>query len=356
MATERLVSVQVLRAAAAGAVVFAHLWPDFAAHGASDQFPNFILGAAGVDLFFVISGFVMAYTAEPLFRQNGAPAAFLTRRLIRIVPLYWLATTGVLVTYLFTAPNLSAHNLTWSNVAGSYLFIPLERPDGTAAPILGVGWTLNFEMFFYVIFAAATLLPRRLAVLAVTTFFVIAINLPIAWPYPFRAWFVSTVYEFALGMWIALAYREGWRIPRWLSALLIAAGLALMVRTDWDGFATISRVIGWGGGATLILAACVLANVKATEASLWLALAFLGDASYALYLLHTFALRAIFDGGSRFLAPATYVWPYAAAGILASLVLAIVAYVAFERPTTSFIKRGMRRKPTIIALASNSPG
>jgi Acyltransferase family len=64
----QLISIQVLRALAALVVVFAHLWPYFSTLGLlPNAFPNFILGAAGVDLFFVISGFIMVYTSEPLF-------------------------------------------------------------------------------------------------------------------------------------------------------------------------------------------------------------------------------------------------------------------------------------------------
>jgi hypothetical protein len=83
-----LSSIQVLRALAALAVAFAHIWPVFAQYSQPDAVPNFILGAAGVDLFFVISGFIMVYTSEPMFGQPGAPTNFLLRRIIRIVLRY----------------------------------------------------------------------------------------------------------------------------------------------------------------------------------------------------------------------------------------------------------------------------
>src|SRR5712664_1748823 len=95
MARQQLVSIQILRAAAALLVLFAHLWTPFVILGA--PFPNFIAGAAGVDLFFVISGFVMAYSSERFFAQPLGSARFMLRRLCRIVPLYWAMTTFVLL-------------------------------------------------------------------------------------------------------------------------------------------------------------------------------------------------------------------------------------------------------------------
>jgi exopolysaccharide production protein ExoZ len=346
---ERLDSIQVLRACAALIVVFAHLWPEFAGYGAGDRFPMFIVGASGVDLFFVISGFIMVYTAEPLFGQPGAPRQFFTRRLVRIVPLYWLATTIVLLQILHGSRDLSTSNLTWANVVSSYLFIPLGRPHGgETQPVLGVGWTLNYEMFFYCLFAVATMLPRRWAVLAVTVFFWSSINLPgqFGWPIPqvLNVWFGPTVYEFAFGMWIALAFREGLRIPAWASGTLIAAGSALIILTDWDGFATIGRVSGWGGGTAMIVAGCVLANVRPARSVPWLALVFLGDASYALYLLHGFVLEKLFLA-APYVTPARHVWLYATAGMIASISVAVAAHLTLERPLTKALQRRIAATP-----------
>ena len=190
--TTPLISIQVLRAVAALAIVFAHLWPTFVFLGLPTAVANFLLGAAGVDLFFVISGFIMVYTSKPLFSQPGAPLYFFVRRIVRIVPLYWAATTVVLIFYLKTSFDLSERNLTWMNVIASYLFLPLPHLNGQTEPILGVGWTLNYEMFFYVVFAFATLLSQRWAVLAVTAFFIAVLTLPgaLAIPivYPFAGW------------------------------------------------------------------------------------------------------------------------------------------------------------------------
>jgi exopolysaccharide production protein ExoZ len=352
--SEPLVSVQVLRALAALVVVFAHLPAELGQLGIAKPFPSFILGASGVDLFFVISGFIMVYASEPLFGQPGASATFFKRRLIRIVPLYWVATSYQFYLVMQVTPDLSFRHLTWGNVFGSYLFLPLLRPDGNTDPILGVGWTLSWEMYFYVIFAAAVMLPRRFAVLAVTAFFWGAINLPplfkIPISNPLTVWFGSTAYEFAFGMWIALAYREGLRLPAWLSGLLIASGVALLVYTDYDAFRTIGRVTGWGGGAAMIIAGVTLANVKPATAKIWIALALLGDASYALYLFHGFSADII-------IAAAPYVvqhprlmqneWLWGGLLMATAVAMALLIHSVLERPLTKFLQRRLVAAPRV---------
>jgi exopolysaccharide production protein ExoZ len=82
------------------------------------------------------------------------------------VPLYWAITTVVLLYHAGVAPDLAQWDLTWPNVIGSYFFVPVPRLTGAISPVVGVGWTLNYEMFFYTVFAVATLLSRRIAVIA----------------------------------------------------------------------------------------------------------------------------------------------------------------------------------------------
>ena len=90
-----LASIQVLRACAASMVLLAHQWQALEQVGAPDAIPNWVAGAFGVDLFFVISGFIMVYTSEPLFGRRDASRIFIGRRLLRIVPLYWALTISV---------------------------------------------------------------------------------------------------------------------------------------------------------------------------------------------------------------------------------------------------------------------
>jgi len=116
-----------------------------------------LLGRHGVEIFFLISGFIMTVTSYEEFGMPNAPANFLWRRIIRIVPLYWLITALVIAQLVWQghAPNPAT-------VAKSLAFIPYENEAGSLQPLLRRGWTLNYEMFFYALFAAALVLrPRR---------------------------------------------------------------------------------------------------------------------------------------------------------------------------------------------------
>ena len=118
---ESLSLVQILRALAALAVALDHLTFELARQFKWQAAPfPFSAGSAGVDVFFVISGFVIVYVSEPLFGKPWAPACFLGRRLARIVPLYWSTTAVVLLDDLMRHADLAAANLSLASVAASF--------------------------------------------------------------------------------------------------------------------------------------------------------------------------------------------------------------------------------------------
>lgn len=359
-----LTSIQVLRAVAALAVVFGHLWPEFVLFG-HQSFPNFIVGAAGVDLFFVISGFVIVYSSESFFARKGGAITFILRRIARIVPLYWAVTTLFLLYLLYVfSPKpmteiLAINDLTWPVVAASYAFWPFPRPSGATAPAFSLGWTLNYEMFFYCIFACAILLPRRLAVLAAS---MTLIGLPSVVPYlalsplnPLLVLCNPLLYEFVYGMAIAIALREGLRLPLWLAAVMIAVGIGMIAWTGMDasGLAIVPRHIIWGGAAALIVAGAVLAPAKALpEGRVTNALRLLGDASYSLYLLHPLVFGAVRRLVTPIFSPVEHQWVYATILVCTAVGVAIVVYLHFERPLTKMLQR---RIATVTAKMKEQP-
>ncbi len=133
-----LLSIQCLRGLAALAVVLLHLgWG-----------PPFLAGHAGVDVFFVISGFIMMHTGQ----REPTPGVFLAARARRVLPLWWLV---VLLTAAWTRDNAL-----WRVLASLALW-PTRRWDGEWQFIVGPGWSLAYEAGFYLVFAAALLLPPR---------------------------------------------------------------------------------------------------------------------------------------------------------------------------------------------------
>ena len=154
-------ALQALRAYAALSVMLGHGILEFhATKGTAMPFNEFPL-VAGVDIFFVLSGFVMFHTSTGLWGDKRAPLRFWRRRFIRLVPLYWLFTSLMVATLLLLSRHVRSTEFDLWNVLSSYLFIPSERPGGRIAPVLSLGWTLNYEIFFYCLFGLCLRFDRR---------------------------------------------------------------------------------------------------------------------------------------------------------------------------------------------------
>jgi len=358
-----LLSIQVLRAIAASAVILPHINREFALKlGLPDALPleTFKVGNVGVDLFFVISGFIMVYVAEPLFGRREAPLNFFLRRCARIIPLYWASSALLLAYVLLHYRDLAAANMSVPAVVASFAFLPYANPDGSVVPINGIGWTLNYEMFFYFVFALSLLASRRAAVLVITILFcalAVASQL-FALPQPLAYWADPIILEFVFGMWVALALRKGLGVPIWGTYGLVVVGAGAILGGIFWGFEAVPRVLGRGLPAALIVAGIVLSSASASTALGWRALGFVGDASYALYLTHPMALtlpRLLFPG---LIDAAAYPWAYAALLVTVALAAAIVVYVLYEKPATRALQtgiaavlRGQSRRPPVDGAA-----
>jgi exopolysaccharide production protein ExoZ len=341
--TEPLISIQILRAIAALAVTIAHTHAEngwFALYlGHKDNMPTLVTGAAGVDLFFVISGFVMVYSSAKMFGSRCGPAKFLSRRIVRIVPLYWIMTTFLLWYWTHVGNTWAMERMSVKTVWCSYLFIPCVRPDGSMDPVLGVGWTLDFEMFFYLLFGLIIFWPRRAAVLGLSVAMVglVVYDQNVSLPTSLALLLSPLLLEFVGGMLIAFAYQEGLRVR--FPWLLMAAGGAVIGATGFWGFSG-HRELVWGIPAALIVMGAVSAGEPPVPNRMSRLLAFIGDTSYALYLTHGIVMLAV---RSDALPIATVVarWPWAYAGVLVILSVAIGAavHLGVERPITGALRR-----------------
>ncbi|MGU3666607.1 acyltransferase family protein [Methylobacterium sp. A49B] len=354
-----LVGVQVLRALAALTVAWHHARHEaglMAARGAGPELdPQTLLPWwGGVDLFFVISGLVIVHASDRLFRVPGGRARFLAHRVARVVPLYWLMSLVFLLIAL-VRPDLlgEAAGLVrdpGALVAG-FLFWPAARPDGTVQPLYGLGWTLNYEAFFYVIFALGLGFGRRGAVAwlaAVLVLLVAAGTIASDLPLPLRFWADPIVLEFAAGAGLALAYREGFRpsaAARFGLAGLGVLGLLVSARAlaGIDGADGFLRPLLVGVPAALLVASALGpgrdAGARARLPDAVRGLVALGDASYALYLVHPFALRLVREGLVRSgLASAAYPWGGMVLMLLASVAAALLVHRCVERPLTRRVR------------------
>jgi exopolysaccharide production protein ExoZ len=332
-----IVPIQILRALAAIAVVFSHFNFDLSRTvGIQTALPDLHYGDAGVDLFFVISGFVMVYATEPYFARAGGSSTFFIHRLIRIVPIYWLVTLVYMLMALVVP--VFGKNYSAGSVAASFFFIPYLRPENVIQPIVGQGWTLNYEMFFYVIFAFAVVATRRTAVIVATSVLMIAVIAGMVFaplPMVIAFWSDSIILEFAFGMLIANAYRENVRLPKWAGASLIIAGALLFFFMSPRGPADPAlRVVSWGIPAALVMAGATLAPFRPTSWPSY-ALAEAGDASYALYLTHSFPIRAVlYLALAVGIDPARIAWLLLAIAVVSAILLSILIYSLLERPVT----------------------
>jgi exopolysaccharide production protein ExoZ len=304
----RLESIQWLRAVAAIGVVFTHAitristtFPLGIQHSLfTDAHGQLTVGDAGVDLFFVISGFIMLYVHGDDFGCPGAVQNFVSRRLLRIVPLYWMLTT-VAVIFLIFAPQLfTTHyggiDLAW--IAGSYLFLPVAPPGGAVSPVVGVGWTLSYEMFFYAVFAGALLLPRKPGLRLVCLGFVSLVAAGTllkasgAWLDLLTSWLLL---DFLMGVAIAWWVLTRGEISRTAGYVLLASGLCcLAVTVVWTPPEQGPlRFLLWGiPAAVIVFAMCSVRVADSRPGGFGRVMSVLVDASYSIYLFQFFALPA----------------------------------------------------------------
>ncbi len=342
-----ILPIQMLRALAAFMVAVHHVQPDASAlarlGGRSFTPSEMLPWMAGVDIFFVVSGFIMVHASGRLFDQPGASALFLKRRLVRIVPLYWAATTLFLLVGLVIPAILNSAAPTPGQIAASYLFWPAAAPSGLVQPVYSLGWTLNYEMLFYVLFAAALALPRALVVPAVTLALVAlvgATSVAGSLPLPFGFWGQPIVLEFAAGMGIALLHRRGLMLGAGPRVALVAMAVGLLL---WSPHAPLPAgpwrdlALHGSAAALLVLAAVTGPRDPAAPSALGAALVRVGDASYALYLVHPFAIRGLREVFARLglLEP----WLFVMAALAGAVIAALLVHRLFEAPVTRALRR-----------------
>ena len=334
-----ILTLQYLRGIAALMVVMVHLQTQVERMGYQGPWPEWMF--SGVDIFFVLSGFLMWSTTAD---RAAGTWDFWKRRLVRIVPLYW-AVTSFAVAVLLAAPQLmqSTRFGLW-NVIASYLFVFMPNPAGRMEPVVVVGWTLNYEMLFYLVFGLALVLPaarRFWAVAAVLGGLVLAgAVVPAQNPW-WAAYTSSIMLEFVFGMALAWWHARSAVQPAraaigWL--LLCAGFLALAAANRWAPDAP--RALAQGLPAMAIVAgALLLERTNALQRQRWLE--FLGDASYSLYLSHPIVLSA-FAQVWRKLGLAALPGGVAAFGIaavLACIAVGALLYLGLERPLVRFFRR-----------------
>ena len=273
----RLHALQYLRAVAALAVVYSHAVIQVDAYR-----PHLAeWGGFGVDIFFVISGFIMIYISKP----TDTPVAFFINRVKRVVPLYWFFTV-IMAIILLVAPSLFKTSVfSWQAFVTSLFFIPDYSIANPAViwPIVAPGWSLNYEMYFYLVFAISlTMLKayRVMFIAAVITLVFVLANLLDSHSAIGTFYKDGIVFEFIMGMLLAQMWKKDQTLPQWAAALCIIGGFVMMFLQ-----LPLPRIFEFGVPAFFIVTGCVYLKTGANRFFL-----LLGDSSYALYLSHIFSL------------------------------------------------------------------
>lgn len=319
----RLGNLQALRGLAALAVVLFHVI-ETSAH---QQRPVHVLaplagwGAWGVDLFFVLSGFVMVHVQQ---RRTRSARDFLADRLWRIVPLYWLLTL-LLVLLQVLRPSLFNGALADTHlVLASLGFV--AGPWLGHAPVLWLGWTLEWEMGFYALFALGLLLPWRFGPAVCVA---AGLSLLMALGADALGW------EFLLGMGVAALHARQ-PLPRLVALALLAIGVAGLLASIGQAMPA-QRLWQWGLPCMAVVAGAVPLTQTRWAPGQWL-----GDASYSLYLIQALSIPALY----RLMRWWPELGPDAVAlAVIAGTVLAGLACHRFvERPLAAW--RGRRITPS----------
>jgi peptidoglycan/LPS O-acetylase OafA/YrhL len=358
----------MLRALAALLVLLYHL-VNTSAFGWTDPSGNLqqpaalisAIGFAGVDLFFVISGLVMVLTCYDRFGRGDEWTQFLKRRVARIYPLYWLATLGVLAV-CWVQPELAAREkFAWPTFVQSLLLWPQPQ-----YPIVAVGWTLTYEMFFYLAFAALLVLPRRwllweLGVWAAITLLMFAMHndpqhrltpdghlaLPL-YASPLALEFIAGC---VIG-WLARRGQSAWAATAAAAgaAGLVAGGGYVGMKFPIDAHYGLVRAGVFGGAAALLVYGAV-----GLERRGWFSIprraVFWGDASYSTYLTHMYVLwlvAAAWPSLGRSAAGGP--WMATLIGVAACSAASAMCHCAIERPLNQFFHGRLSRN-----VASSRP-
>lgn len=332
----KLQSVETARALAAILVVLYHAARHIASNVGYLPFGSFSkFGHAGVDFFFVLSGFIILFIH---YGDIGRPARvghYAQRRVTRIYPLYWVASTIGLF-FLYLSPDKPFPD-TFALVR-DYLLLPLGDPT------LGVAWSLQLEIIFYILFGV--LIFNRALGMIVFAGWAAYTLLSVSGALETNPNYVAFNLQFAFGLmaaWLLLKFRLP--APR----VLLCGGLAAFLIFGWlenvdvvDGYALPARV-AYGLSAMITLLGLVESE-RSGLLSVPAPLAALGRSSYAIYLFHILIIAALwqallFTGWSTRLAPELIYLGLVAASVIGGMIVERVV----ERPLLALVRRRSAR-------------
>ena len=346
---KKLKLLQVYRGIAAVLVVMFHL--NEISTGILNQVTFFNLfqgGWSGVDYFFVLSGFIMVYVHRSAIGKKDQLKSFLVKRAVRIYPIYWIITLTLLCFFIVIPGFANNQDLGLGYVIGSLLLIPQNE-----RPILLVGWTLIYELYFYFLFSIAIWLkPKHSVPILSTWLFVTILHFWKIVTFPNSFVWLALVFggmnlEFVLGCmagYIVIKYNNKIGKYRWILFGIANLGYVILgMLVAWTNL-DVGRITSSAVVAALLIIAATSIDLKDSPKIPDL-LIFLGDASYSIFLTHVPLILAMtkilqkanlgkyFDG---FFAPALLA--------VFAVVFGCIFYSFIEKPLTVFLRQNIVEK------------
>ncbi|MFZ4761405.1 MAG: acyltransferase family protein [Alphaproteobacteria bacterium] len=363
-------NIQYLRAIAALSVVIYHcsIKIDKIAIFHHQPLPSIRFdGNIGVDIFFIISGFIMFHCYHQGFSQSGSAINFLIKRLLRIVPLYWFFTL-IELAFRYGGTSKGA-GITITDIMGSLFFIPLQLAHGRVMPLMDIGWTLYYEIFFYLVFSIALLLPQRLGLGLIAMVMAFSILLGEYFSQYTGVQFISRpiILQFLIGVFIGVFYQKYkiqikklsrfkmLRFPLIITLLIIASYslvfnlLSLNINRE-TGLGW--RPINWLIAASIVVIALLSSGDEQQLTKTGWGHRFwkkMGDCSYSLYLSHPFVLTILHQLWMKFIPNYPALMPiFFIMAIASSLIGGIIVHQYIEKPLLKLVSvYGQWRRPSL---------
>lgn len=341
MTRSRLNTLQALRGVAALFVVVTHSFQMINMNGGSSVFEErygFLetLGGLGVEIFFGLSGFIMAYNFAERVYKRGGTRDFLIRRAFRILPLYWFYTS-VIVIFVILPFTLTKAFFDPLYIGASYLFIPLQNPwNGSYHPLLDQGWTLVYELYFYFLFALLLRFDILKGIVALFIFFTLSVL--VGQIIDSDSIYVKILtnpllIDFSIGAVLGYVFGKNITLKSWILWTAAAISLGVII-IHISGVVFWGSWLGFGVSAAILLFSLVSLERRGlvkypTFMVRW------GDVSYSLYLSHSIITLTV-GGLLRRKLFFDLLHPLAIIGfvVITALILANLSYFLLEKPIT----------------------
>lgn len=282
----KIKSLQAIRGIAAVSVLLFHITPILREKFGYSFLGNFFMaGFSGVDVFFVLSGFIILHTSS---RSSARFVSFIRKRFFRIYPIYWVVSVLTLMLFVFSPVAKYRFNFDLNFILGSLLLVPQKEY------ILGVAWTLMYEVIFYIVFALTYFFNPKLFYFTLTTWMILILGYYFydvkTGVFSIDTMFKPIILEFMLGCVVAYFYGKG-RLFNfsvqflWIGLTLFFLSWLLFYHNQFAGYwvkgGDLSRVVFFGLPASLIIMGTLHSSYKVPNTFIYL-----GDASYSIYLVH----------------------------------------------------------------------